>query len=85
MQHTHIGPKVGWLHVGYKGEKFREIDLLGEVRRPLHDYLLHGGRNPESPYVFTSKSGAPIDRSGHSPLVSCSQAKCHKGAMGVDC
>jgi site-specific recombinase XerC len=28
MEHTHVGPKVGWLHVGYKGGKFRDIDLL---------------------------------------------------------
>ncbi len=35
VEHTHVGPKVGWLHVGYKGEKFRDIDLLNEARRPL--------------------------------------------------
>ena len=55
MEHTHIGPKIGWLHVGHKGEKFRDIDLLNEARRPLYDYIQHGGREKESPYVFTSQ------------------------------
>ncbi len=27
-EHTHVGPKIGWLHVGYKGGKFRDIDLV---------------------------------------------------------
>jgi hypothetical protein len=26
-----------------QGEKFREIDLLNEARRPLYLYLQHGG------------------------------------------
>ena len=34
VEHTHVGPKIGWLHVGHKGEKFRDIDLLNEARRP---------------------------------------------------
>ncbi len=36
-EHAHVGPKIGWLHVGHKGEKFRDIDLLNEARRPLYD------------------------------------------------
>src|SRR2546428_13565333 len=28
VEHTHVGPKIGWLHVGHTGEKFRDIDLL---------------------------------------------------------
>ena len=53
--HTHIGPKLGWLVVGHKGEKRRQIDLLNEVRRPLYLYLQRGGRDETSPYVFTSQ------------------------------
>jgi len=45
MDHAHIGPKIGWLRVGHKGAKFREIDLLNQARRPLRDYLQHGGRD----------------------------------------
>ena len=42
LVHTHVGPKLGWLRVGYKGDKWREIDVLNEARRPLYLYLQHG-------------------------------------------
>ncbi len=64
MEHTHVGPKVGWLHVGYKGGKARDIDLLNEARRPVHDYLHHGGRDPEGPYVFTSQREERLSEAG---------------------
>ena len=64
MEHTHIGPKIGWLHVGHKGEKFRDIDLLNEARRPLYDYLRSGGRDPGSQYVFTSQRHAQLTEAG---------------------
>src|SRR5437588_10802324 len=64
VEHAHVGPKIGWLHVGFKGEKFRDIDLLNEASRPLYDYLLHGGRDPESPYVFTSQRHAQLTETG---------------------
>jgi len=64
VEHAHIGPKVGWLHVGYKGGKARDIDLRNEVRRPLHVYLHHGGRDPESPYVFTSQREERLSEAG---------------------
>ena len=28
MIHTYVGPKVGRLHVGYKGGRWRDIDLI---------------------------------------------------------
>ncbi len=64
IEHTHVGPKIGWLHVGYKGEKFRDIDLLNEARRPLHDYLQHGGRDTTSSYVFTSQRSSHLTEDG---------------------
>ncbi len=64
MEHTHVGPKVGWLHVGYKGSKFRDIDLLNQARRPLFEYLEHGGRDPESPYIFTSQRNQQLTEAG---------------------
>jgi site-specific recombinase XerD len=64
MEHTHVGPKIGWVHVGYKGEKFRDIDLLNEARRPLYDYIQHGGREKESPYVFTSQRSLHFTEDG---------------------
>ncbi len=64
MEHTHVGPKIGWLHVGHKGEKFRDIDLLNEARRPLYDYIQHGGRDKASPYVFTSQRSPHLTEDG---------------------
>src|SRR5207249_12317315 len=64
VEHTHVGPKIGWLHVGHKGEKFRDIDLLNEARRPLYDYLQHGRRERTSPYVFTSQRGPRLTEDG---------------------
>lgn len=64
VEHTHVGPKIGWLHVGHKGEKFRDIDLLNEARRPLYDYIRHGGRANESAYVFTSQRSLRLTEDG---------------------
>src|SRR5215470_11689768 len=64
MVHTHVGPKVGWLHVGHKGGKFRDIDLLNQARRPLFEYLRHGGRDKTSPYVFTSQRSERLTEAG---------------------
>ncbi len=64
MEHTHVGPKIGWLHVGHKGEKFRDINLLNAARRPLFDYIQHGGRDAESLYVFTSQRSPRLTEDG---------------------
>lgn len=60
----HLGPKIGWLRVGHKGGKLRDIDLLNQARRPLFEYLHHGGRDPESPYVFTSQRAPRLTEAG---------------------
>jgi len=36
---THLTRKAGWLRVGYKNGKTREIDLLNEARRAVAEYL----------------------------------------------
>ncbi len=64
VEHSHVGPKAGWLHVGYKGAKARDIDLPNEARGPLYAYLLHGGRDPESPFVFTSQREERLSEAG---------------------
>jgi hypothetical protein len=51
MAHTHVGPKVGWLHAGHKGGKWRDMDLINEARKPLYEYL-QATRDPERVYVF---------------------------------
>jgi site-specific recombinase XerD len=55
MKHTQVGRKIGKLHVGHKGEKYRDIILLNTAREPLYDYLQKGKRARESYYVFTSQ------------------------------
>lgn len=55
MKHTQVGRKIGKLHVGHKGEKYRDINLLNTAREPLYEYLQKGKRARESHYVFTSQ------------------------------
>lgn len=68
VKNSYVGPKIGWLRVGHKGGKMRDIDLLNEARRPLHEYMNlepeHGGRNPESPHVFTSQRAPRLTEAG---------------------
>jgi site-specific recombinase XerD len=64
LEHAHLGPKVGWLHVGYKGGKVRDIDLINAVRRPLVEYLQYGGRDQSSPYLFTSQRHMRLTEAG---------------------
>jgi site-specific recombinase XerD len=63
MAHTHIGPKVGWLHVGYKGGKWRDIDLMNEARKPLYEYL-QATRDTERVYVFPSQRSERLTEEG---------------------
>lgn len=64
VEDCHIGPKVGWVRVGHKGGKVRDIDLLNEARRPLHEYLRDGGRETESPYAFASQRSERLTEAG---------------------
>ncbi len=54
MAHTHVGPEVGWLHVGYKGSKWRDIVLMNEARQALYAYL-QANRDTARTYVFMSQ------------------------------
>ena len=65
-ENTHVGPKVGWLRVGYKGGKMRDIDLMNEARRPLHDYLRSEEREEgrESDFVFISQRASRLTENG---------------------
>jgi integrase len=64
IEHTHLTRKAGWLQIGHKGGKTRDIDLHNDARRPLADYLTHGGRDPASPYVFTSQRAERLSEAG---------------------
>jgi site-specific recombinase XerD len=64
MEHTHVTRKAGWLHVGHKGGKARDIDLHNDARRPLADYLQSGQRDAASPFVFTSQRAERLTEAG---------------------
>src|SRR5438132_11306766 len=63
MAHTHVGPKAGWLHVGYKGSKWRDIDLMNKARKPLYEYL-KATPNTERVYVFMSQRSERLTEEG---------------------
>src|SRR5258708_36562220 len=63
MAHAHVGPKVGWLHVGYKGSKWRDTDLLDEARAPLYAYL-QATRDIRRTYVFMSQRSERLTEEG---------------------
>jgi site-specific recombinase XerD len=63
-QHTHLTPKAGWIHVGYKGGKARDIDLHREARQPLADYLALRPEDDTSRFVFRSQRGERLSEAG---------------------
>ena len=63
MAHTHVGSKEGWLHVGNKGSKGRDINLLNKAREPLYAYLQTTG-DPARTYVFTSQRSKRLTEEG---------------------
>lgn len=63
MAHAHVGPKVGWLHVGYKGGKWRDIDLINDARKPLYEYL-KASADVDRTYVFTSQRSERLTEEG---------------------
>jgi site-specific recombinase XerD len=64
IEYTHVGPKFGWLHIGHKGGKSHDIDLLNQTWRTLFEYFQYGGRDPESIYVFTSQRNPRLSEAG---------------------
>ncbi len=63
LAHTHIGPKKGWLHVGYKGSKWRDIELVEEARKPLYEYL-QACDDQARTYVFISQRSERLTEQG---------------------
>jgi site-specific recombinase XerD len=56
--------RSGWLWVGYKGNKLRQIDINAPVRQALQEYLAAGARKADSPYVFTSQRADRLTEAG---------------------
>jgi site-specific recombinase XerD len=64
MDDAHVGPQIGWVRVGHKGGKLRDLDLVNDARRPLYTYLNASGRTPASRYVFTSQRSNRLTEAG---------------------
>ena len=63
MAHTHVGPRIGRLHVGHKGGKWCDIDLVNEARKPLYEFL-QATRDPDRTYVFPSQRSERLTGEG---------------------
>jgi len=63
MDHTHVSPKEGWIHVGYKESKERDIDLLNSAHMALYAYL-QATDDLARTYVFRSRRGEHLTEEG---------------------
>mgnify|MGYP001083686764 CR=1 FL=1 len=61
---VHLSPRSGWIRVGYKGNKVREIDLSKPARNGLRAYLRAKLRREDSAYVFTSQRSDRLSEAG---------------------
>ncbi len=63
MAHTHVDLQAGWLHVGDKGTKSRDIDLMNKAYQPLYVYLQATG-DKDRTYVFLSQRSERLTEEG---------------------
>lgn len=63
MVHTHVGPREGWLRVGYDEKNWRDIDLMNQACEPLYNYL-QDTRNTQRTYVFFSQRSERLTEEG---------------------
>jgi site-specific recombinase XerD len=63
MAQTQVGPQMGKLHVGAKGSKGRDIELLNKARQPLYTYLQATGEASRT-YVFRSQRSERLTEEG---------------------
>ena len=63
MTHTHVSPGGGWLHVGNKESKWRDIDLVNEAHTTLYAYL-QATSDTARTYVFTSQRSGRLTEEG---------------------
>lgn len=64
VENVHLSDRSGWIRVGYKGNKAREIDLAKPARQALKVYLASNERKDGSGYVFTSQRGPRLTEAG---------------------
>jgi site-specific recombinase XerD len=64
IEHVHLTARTGWMHIGYKAGKMRDLDLAPQARQALYAYLRQPGLDPARPYVFASQRAARLTESG---------------------
>jgi site-specific recombinase XerD len=64
LEDTHVTERQGWLKVGHKGGKLRQIDLTKAARQALADYLQHEDHRVDGPYTFTSQRSKRLSEAG---------------------
>jgi len=63
LTNTHVNSRTGWLRVGHKGGKQRDIDLINEARQPLFAYLERTA-DSQRPFVFVSQRADRLTEAG---------------------
>ncbi len=65
VANTHVNQKTGWIRVGYKEDKMRDIDLINAARSPLYTYLESEKRRDRvSEFVFVSQRSDHLSEAG---------------------
>lgn len=62
LENVHLSERSGWIRVGYKGDKYRDIDLAKPAREALQAFL--GERQSDSPFVFPSQRADRLSEAG---------------------
>lgn len=75
---THVNSRMGWIRVGYKGGKYREIDLARPAREALHDYLKQPKLKAEREFVFPSQRAERLTEAGIHHWWRSLKAQAHK-------
>jgi len=64
LENVHLSERGGWIKVGYKGSKLREIDLTKPAKQALAAYLPQRASSVESSYVFPSQRAQRLSEAG---------------------
>jgi site-specific recombinase XerD len=64
LEHVHLSERGGWIKVGHKGGKQREIDLMKPARQALAEYLPRRDHRVDSPFVFPSQRAERLSEAG---------------------
>jgi len=62
LDNLHLTERGGWIRVGYKGSKYREIDLAKPARQALQGFL--NERQADSPFMFPSQRADRLSEAG---------------------